>query len=800
MDIDKKSLSEQDICSKFITPAITGAGWNLMHQLREQVTFTDGQIIVRGKTVKRGEQKRADYILYYKPNIPIAIVEAKDNNHAVGAGMQQAKAYAQALDIPFVFSSNGDGFVFYDGTGQSLELEKTIGMNEFPSPEILMEKFEAWKNWTPQQLEAITEPYYYSPNGRSPRYYQENAINRAVEAVSKGQNRILLTMATGTGKTYTAFQIMWRLWKARQKKRILFLADRNILVDDPMRRDFAPFKDKMIKIKRSKFDYTKYSAYELFFGIYQSATGTEEYQKIYKEFPADFFDLIVVDECHRGSAAEESAWREILKYFKSATQIGMTATPKETEKVSNIEYFGEPLYTYSLKQGIEDGFLAPYKVIRVTIDKDVEGYRPEIGKKDKFGNEIPDEEYNQSDFGRRLFIDERDRLIARKITEFLKLNDRYAKTIVFCMTIEHAEIMRQALVNENQDLVLENSKYVMRITGDSEEGKNELDNFIDPEKKYPVIVTTSKLLTTGVDAKTCKLIVLDSNINSMTEFKQIIGRGTRIDEEFKKYYFTIMDFRQATKLFADPDFDGEPVRIKEINGKDPIPDGIEGGSGGNPPGGGTEGPEPPEPPTGGGIIIDPEPPVEGQKKYYVNGVNVSVINETVQFYDENGKLTTESVKEYSKQNIISRFRTLDEFINSWSKADQKTAIIEELESKGVFFDELKREVGKDLDPFDLILHIAYQKPALTRKERAQQVQKRNYFAKYGEKAKQVLEALLAKYADQGIKAIENIEVLKVPPIEQYGTPMEIVSYFGGKDQYLSAIKEMEQVIYMSNNN
>lgn len=798
MDIDKKSLSEQDICSKFITPAITGAGWSLMHQVREQVTFTDGQIIVRGKTINRGEKKRADYILYYKPNIPIAIVEAKDNKHAVGAGMQQAKDYAKALDIPFVFSSNGDGFVFHDGTGQSLELERTLSINEFPSPEVLFEKYQIYKNWTPEQTEIINEPYYYTPNGKTPRYYQEVAINRAIDSVVKGQNRILLTMATGTGKTYTAFQIMWRLWKARQKKRILFLADRNILVDDPLRRDFSPFKDKMVKLKRHNFDISKATSYEIFVGIYQSATGTEEYQQIFRQFKPDFFDLIVIDECHRGSAADDSAWREILSYFKTATQIGMTATPKETKSVSNSEYFGDPIYTYSLKQGIADGFLAPYKVIRVTIDKDVEGYRPELGKKDKFGNEIPDEEYNQKDFGRRLFIDERDRLVARKITEFLKLNDRFSKTIVFCMTIDHAEILRQALVNENQDLVLENSKYVMRITGDSEEGKNELDNFIDPEKRYPVIATTSKLLTTGVDAKTCKLIVLDSNINSMTEFKQIIGRGTRIDSEFDKYYFTIMDFRQATTLFADPGFDGEPVRIKEIGVDEPLPGEEEEETEGGDEGGGN-GPIESDPPSGP-VIIDIFPPIEGQKKYFINGVNVNVINETVQYYNEKGKLTTESVKEYSKKNIISRFRTLDEFVNSWSKADQKTAIINELESHGVLFDELKREVGKDLDPFDMVLHIAYQKPALTRKERALQVQKRNYFVKYGEKAKQVLEAILEKYADQGIKAIENIEVLKVAPIEQYGTPLEIVGYFGGKDQYISAINEMKQVIYMSNNN
>ena len=795
MDIDKKSLTEQDICSKYITPAIIKSGWDLLHQIREQVSFTDGQIIVRGKTVRRGVQKRADYILYYKNNLPIAVIEAKDNNHGVGAGIQQAQKYADTLDIPFVFSSNGDGFIFYDKTGQSLQLETELTMDDFPSPEFLFQKYQTWKGLTPEQTEVINEPYFYTPNGKSPRYYQEIAINRTVEAVVKGENRILLTMATGTGKTYTAFQIMWRLWKSRVKKRILFLADRNILVDDPMRRDFSPFKDKMIKLKRSNFDISKYTAYEIFIGIYQSATGTEVEQQIYKQFSPDFFDLIVVDECHRGSASDDSAWKEILSYFKSATQIGMTATPKETEKVSNSEYFGNPIYTYSLKQGIEDGFLAPYKVIRVTIDKDVEGYRPEIGKVDKFGNTIPDEEYNQNDFGRRLFIDERDKLVSKKITEFLKANDRFSKTIAFCTTIEQAEILRQALRNENEDLVLENNKYVMRITGDSEEGKNELDSFIDPEKKYPVIVTTSKLLTTGVDAKTCKLIVLDSIIKSMTEFKQIIGRGTRIDAEFNKYFFTIMDFRQATKLFADKDFDGEPVKIKEINIDDPIDgpetDGPTGGEtiedGPLPPGGEVIGD-----PIPGGVIIDGPTPI---KKYYVNGINVNVINETVQFYDEHGNLTTESVKEYSKKSIINQYRTLDEFLNAWTKAEQKTAIIEELESKGVLFEELKREVGKDLDPFDMVLHIAYQKPALTRKERVSEVKNHNYFEKYGEQAKQVLEAILDKYADQGIKAIEDIEVLKVPTIEKYGTPIEITNFFGGMEEYLNAVKEMKEIIY-----
>lgn len=803
--MNKKELSEQDICTKYITPAIVSAGWDLHHQIREQKTFTDGRIIVQGKTVKRGDKKRADYILYYKSNLPIAIIEAKDNNHEIGAGMQQALGYSDTLDIPFVFSSNGDGFVFHDKTINSGNVETEVSLQDFPSPNDLYSKYITFKGLSPEQEEKLSQEYYFTPNGKSPRYYQENAINRVVEAVLKGQNRILLTMATGTGKTYTAFQIMWRLWKSKTKKRILFLADRNILVDDPMRRDFAPFKDKMIKIKRGNFDIQKYTAYEVFVGIYQSATGSEEEQKIFKQFPKDFFDLIIVDECHRGSAKADSAWREILTHYSSATQIGMTATPKETTTISNIEYFGDPIYTYSLKQGIEDGFLAPYKVIRITLDKDVEGYRPEIGKTDKYGYEIEDREYNITDFDKNIVIDERTQVVAQKITEFLKVTDRYSKTIVFCVDIDHAERLRRALINENSDIYNENRKYIVRITGDNEEGKNELDNFIDPEKKFPVIVTTSKLLTTGVDAKTCRLIVLDANINSMVEFKQIIGRGTRIDADYQKYYFTIMDFRQATKLFADPDFDGDPVRIKEISDGETITSDTIGD---------TEESEietivPNDYDPKEEILIDRRPRVirdggfggdiwdtDKPRKYYINGVDVNVINETVQFYDENGKLTTESITDYSKKNIIKKYRTMDAFLKEWKSSDRKTAIIEELEKQGVFFEELQKEIGKDMDPFDMILHVAYQKTPLTRKERALKVKKRNYFAKYGDNARHVLEALLDKYADQGITAIENLEVLKVPPLVEFGTPIEIVNFFGGKESYLNALQEMEQLIYV----
>lgn len=794
--MNKSQLSETDIRTKFITPAIQDAGWNIQKQVREEVHFTDGRIIVKGETVKRAKSKKADYILYYKSNLPIAIIEAKDNNHNIGDGMQQGLEYAEILDIPFIYSSNGDGFLEHDRTAMDGKIEKELSLNQLPSPEELYRRYKIWKGLTVDEEQIITQDYYYSPTSKTPRYYQEIAINRTIEATAKGRDRLLLVMATGTGKTYTAFQIMWRLWQSKKKKRILFVADRNILVDDPMRRDFSPFGEKMTKITRSKFNIQKFSAYEIFIGLYQSITGTEEEQKIYKQFPRDFFDLIVIDEAHRGSAADDSAWREILEYFNSATQVGMTATPKQETGADNIEYFGDPIYTYSLKQGIEDGFLAPYRVIRVTLDTDAEGFRPYTGQVDKYGNEIPDEEYNIKDFDRRLVIDERTETVAKKVTEFLKNTDRFSKTIIFCVDIAHAERMRQALMNENADLVAENRKYVMRITGDNEEGKNELDNFIDPEQKYPVLVTTSKLLTTGVDAKTCKLIVLDTNINSMTEFKQIIGRGTRLDPDFDKYFFTIMDFRQATKLFADPAFDGPAISTSEKTEDEEITLPTE-----------EEYQVTQEEAlllkdsadveytiSDRDVSIDDAP--ERPKKYYVNGVNVEVLNETVQYYDENGKLTTESLKSFTKKSLISRYKTLNEFLNDWNDAEKKSAILDELEEQGIFFDELKKEVGKELDPFDMILHIAFDKPALTRRERANNVVKRNYFQKYGEEARKVLQALLEKYSDEGIKALEDMEVLKVQPINQFGSPIEIISFFGGREQYVEAVQEMEQLIYM----
>ncbi len=560
--MDKQSLSEADIRTKFITPAIVGAdggNWNVMTQVREECYFTKGRVIVRGKTVRRGEARKADYILYLKPNLPIAVVEAKDNTHSVGAGMQQALEYAEILDLPFAYSSNGDGFLEHDRTGGSATVERELPLDQFPTPDALWARYSQARGYTPAQQAIATQDYYDDGSRKTPRYYQLIAINRTIEAIARGENRLLLVMATGTGKTYTAFQIIWRLWKYGAKKRILFLVDRNILADQTKTNDFKPFGQAMTKITNRTVD----KAFEIYLSLYQAVTGSDDEQNIYKQFSADFFDLVIIDECHRGSAAEDANWRKVLEYFSSATQIGMTATPKETKDASNIEYFGDPIYTYSLKQGIEDGFLAPYKVVRIGIDRDLDGWRPEKGKTDKYGQVIEDREYNETDIDRTLILERRTELVAAKITQFLKATDRFAKTIVFCENIDHAERMRQALVNANADLAAANSRYVMRITGDNDEGKAQLDNFIDPESTFPVIATTSQLMSTGVDAQTCRLIVLDKRIQSMTEFKQIIGRGTRINEDYNKFFFTIMDFKRATALFADPDFDGDPVQIYE---------------------------------------------------------------------------------------------------------------------------------------------------------------------------------------------------------------------------------------------
>ena len=788
--MDKKSLSERDICSKFISPAIGNAGWDLHKQVREEVSFTKGRIIVRGKMHSRGESRRADYILYHQQNLPIAVIEAKDNKHSLGSGMQQALGYAEALDVPFVFSSNGDGFLFHDRSGTGAQVETELGLDQFPSPDELWQRYCQWKGLDGSARKKIEAPYYDDGSGRMPRYYQMNAINRTVEAVARGQDRVLLVMATGTGKTYTAFQIIWRLWKSKQKKRILFLADRNILVDQTKNNDFKPFGQAMTKIAKRQIE----KSYEIYLSLYQAVTGSEEEKNVYKQFSPDFFDLVVIDECHRGSAAEDSAWREILEYFSSATHVGLTATPKETKDVSSITYFGEPVYSYTLKQGIEDGFLAPYKVVRIDFDKDLQGWRPPKGMLDKNGELIEDRIYDLKDMDRHLVIEARTQMVAQKVTEFLKATDPYQKTIIFCDDINHAERMRQTLVNLNPERIAENRKYVMRITGDDQEGKAELDNFINPEARYPVIATTSKLMTTGVDAQTCKLVVLDQHIKSMTEFKQIIGRGTRINEDYGKFWFTIMDFKKATELFADPAFDGEPVVIYSPEGDDsPVPpdspladeEGIVDGGDWLPEGDETDGGE------------------EGKKriKYVIDNVPIHVIAERVQYYGPDGKLITESLRDYTRSCVKKQFASLDDFLRRWTDAEQKKAIIDELAAQGVMWEALDEEVqakrGQPLDPFDLICHIAFDQPPLTRRERADQVKKRNYFAKYSGAARQVLEALLDKYADTGIEHIEDIKILQLDPFSQIGAPVELVRAFGGKPGYQQAIQELESELYAS---
>lgn len=791
--LDKKSLSERDICTKFITPAIVKAGWDATTQFLEEVSFTDGKIYVRGKLHSRGTAKRADYILYYKPNIPIAIIEAKDNKHTIGAGLQQALDYSRILDIPFVFSSNGDGFKFHDKTVTDGDIETELSNDNFPSPEMLWEKYKQYKGIiTPEEEKIVEQSYYDDGSGRKPRYYQQNAINRTIEAIAKGENRILLVMATGTGKTYTAFQIIWRLWKAKAKKRILFLADRNALIDQTRRGDFKHFKESMTVVQKHQVD----KSYEIYLALYQGLTGTEEANNIYKQFSPDFFDLIVVDECHRGSARQDSAWREILEYFNAATQIGLTATPKESDITSNSDYFGESVYTYSLKQGIDDGFLAPYRVIRILLDIDAEGWRPPKGFKDKDGNPVEDRIYNRSDFDKKLVVEERRKLVAEKITEFLKGTNRFDKSIAFCCDVEHAEGMRQAIANENSDLVSQNYKYIMRITGDNDIGKRELDNFTNPEESYPVIATTSELMTTGIDAQTVKVIILDKNINSMTTFKQIIGRGTRINEEYNKHFFTILDFRNATDLFADPEFDGDPLRVKPVSEDEDLSTIL-------------DDEETDETPVIDEVsdeeITFEKPEIRNpfstadfvpNRKVVVNGVDVSVLVSRELSFDKDGKLITRKLTDYTKEIVTEQFATLDEFLNKWNEYEKKKTLIEELEKHGVPVEHLINSVDKKLDLFDLICHVAFDQPPLTRKERADNVKKRDYFTKYGEQARQVLEALLDKYADEGIENIESFDVLNVIPFTDFGSRLQIVKgIFGGKEKYLEAVKELEKELY-----
>ncbi|EOX1256038.1 EcoAI/FtnUII family type I restriction enzme subunit R [Escherichia coli] len=801
-ELNLSNLTEADIITKCVMPAILNAGWDNTTQIRQEVKLRDGKVIVRGKVAARRTVKSADIVLYHKPGIPLAVIEAKANKHEIGKGMQQGIEYARLLDVPFVFATNGDGFIFRDATAAEGEcLEKQITLDDFPSPAELWQKFCLWKGYTQAQLPVITQDYYDDGSGKSPRYYQLQAINKTIEAVSNGQNRVLLVMATGTGKTYTAFQIIWRLWKSKNKKRILFLADRNILVDQTQNNDFQPFGTAMTKVSGRTID----PAYEIHLALYQAITGPEEDQKAFKQVAPDFFDLIVIDECHRGSASEDSAWREILDYFSSATQIGLTATPKETHEVSSTDYFGDPVYVYSLKEGIEDGFLAPYKVVRVDIDVDLQGWRPTKGQTDLNGEVIDDRIYNQKDFDRTMVIDERTELVARTITDYLKRTNPMDKTIVFCNDIDHAERMRRALVNLNPEQVKKNDKYIMKITGDDEIGKAQLDNFINPKKPYPVIATTSELMTTGVDAKTCKLVVLDQNIQSMTKFKQIIGRGTRIDERYGKLWFTILDFKKATELFADERFDGIPEKVMDTTPEDiadPESDfeekleeisehdeeqvtGVD---------------EPPAPPYQVTDTDDVGPlPEEDEKKirkFHVNGVAVGVIAQRVQYYDADGKLVTESFKDYTRKTLLKEYASLDDFTRKWQDADRKEAIIHELEQQGIIWEVLAEEVGKDLDPFDMLCHVVYGQPPLTRKERAENVRKRNYFTKYSEAAQAVLDNLLDKYADAGVQEIESIQVLKLKPFDSMGTLPEIIKTgFGDRNGYNQALSELENEIY-----
>jgi len=816
--VHKNNLSESDICDKFVHPAMVRAGWSALDQIYAQYPLRAGRVVVHGKTARRDPSTvlRADYALFFKPNIPLAAVEVKDNQHAAGAGMAQAIRYAELLDVPFCFSSNGDGFVFRDATLATGVLEQTLGLDEFPSPHTLWQRYCAWKGWTTDVQRVAEMPYAPS---KTPRYYQLSAINRTVEAIAAGQHRVLLVMATGTGKTYTAFQMIHRLWKsdwhahkASGQKRILFLADRNILIDQTMVNDFRPFKGAMAKLSPNAKGIERVDAhgqvtvedidlavnkttkevnksYEIYLSLYQAVSGTDEDSNIYKQFSPDFFDLIVVDECHRGSADEDSAWRDILTYFSSATQVGLTATPKETKDISNSDYFGDPLYTYSLKQGIEDGYLAPYKVIRVDLDKDTFGWRPTAGMIDKLGHVIEDRIYSGPDMNRKLVLEKRDEVVASKITDYLKATDRYAKTIVFCEDIDHAARMRQALSNANADLCATQPNYVVQITGDSPQGKAQLDNFIDPEKALPVIATTSRLMSTGVDAQTCKLIVLDQTIKSMTLFKQIIGRGTRLREDLGKSWFTILDFKRATDNFADPTFDGEPVQIYEPQADDPM----------DPPEpGATDGRtnEPASDPLGPFAPAGPDEP----KKYILGGmVTVAVARERVQYLNAQGKLITESLRDYTRINLAKRFDSLDQFLQAWSHAERKAALISELEAQGVLIEALADEVAstglKDLDPFDLLLHVAYNQPPLTRRERASRVKKRNLFTQFGPVARKVLDALLDKYADEGIATIESSDVFKVQPFTQMGSASELIQSFGGRSDYLGALQTLERALY-----
>jgi type I restriction enzyme R subunit len=809
---EKAQLTEAEIRTRYVTPALSAAGWPLSSLREEFFYFSAGRIQVVGKRGVRKDPKRVDYLLEYRPNLPVAIVEAKDNRHAPGAGMQQAIQYAEQLDVPSVFTTNGDSFVWHDRTGLRPDVEVEIRLDEFPSPALLYDLYKRWHGISDDEEPVTTTSFHDDGSGRRPRYYQRIAINRTLEMIAGGQRRLLLVMATGTGKTYTAAQIIWRFMEAFKKMsatksqaRVLFLADRNILIDQTMMNDFTMFKGRMAKLSTSHKTITKVAgsdlpelgiasrkvidkSFELYLSLYQAVTGTEDIQNIYKQFSPDFFDLIIVDECHRGSARADSAWREILEYFSSAIQLGMTATPKETKTVSNTDYFGSPIYTYSLRQGIEDGYLAPYKVIRVATNVDTFGYRPAPGQVDDAGEEIPDKEYGHKDFDRIIVLPERDKRVAERITEYLKSTDRFAKSIVFCVDIDHANRMRRALANLNKKEVIQDSRYVMQITGDDQQGKAELDNFIDPESRYPVIATTSKLLSTGVDAQTCKVIVLDGNIESMTDFKQMIGRGTRVRTDYDKWFFVILDFRNVTKLFADPDFDGDPVKIIELD-----PDGDMAGAAE----GLDEVDETQELDADGpdNWVEMPGERKAKSKKLIVSGQQVTIIGERVQLIGADGRLITESLTDFTRRNILGEYATLDGFLTAWSSADRRSALLDEMVDKGIPLDDLLEQVGAELDPFDLILHVAYDLRPLRRRDRAAAVRASNYLTKYQGKAREVIEALLDKYSDSGIQSVEDIGVLRVDPLRSIGTPMEIIQLFGSRETFQNAVRDLERELY-----
>lgn len=774
MVLQKKDMTEEDIKLQYITPAVTSK-WD-RQKITMETQVTDGKISLKGNLAVREKGKRADYLLYLSPNNPIAVIEAKDNNHQISEGLQQAMNYAKMLDLPFAFSSNGDGFAEHDFlTGA----ERQFGLDEFPTEAELTERFKKESGLTPLQETAMNQPYYSSQNTYPPRYYQRIAINRTVDAIARGQKRLLLVMATGTGKTYTAFQIVYRLLKSETVHKVLYLADRNMLVDQSIEQDFAPLQKTIHKINVKNDNPNTITSYEVYFSLYQQLVGDDDKEHFRELFQPDFFDLIIVDECHRGSAKEESRWRRVLEYFSDAIQIGMTATPKETKYISNLSYFGEPVYTYSLKEGIDDGFLAPFKVINITTNIG-EGWRPQKGQLDIYGNEIPDRIYTNSDYDYSIIIKDRIREVAQEITRYLKSTDRMARTIVFCATEDAALRMRDMLAQLNQDMVKKNPDYVVRITGSDEIGKGKIKQFSSVTQKYPVIATTSKLLSTGADCKMTKLIVLDEMIGSMTEFKQIIGRGTRLREKEGKTHFAVMDFRNVTRLFADPDWDG-PLEIDEefgsSKGKELPPKEIPDGN----------------PPTPDSHEKLPTPIVDEK------GCKVRIIQKTVSIYDTDGKLLRqESIVDYTKENILGKYASLDNFIRQWSAEEKKEAIRDLLRQRGIDLEQVKEQQGMaDVDDFDFICHVAFDKKPLTRRERVNNVKKRDFLSKYSGAAREVLEALLDKYMNTGIYEIEKTEVLKLDPFVKMGRPAKIASYFGGKDGYLKAVKELENQIYTS---